>query len=81
MGNQSSYIWRDHEYTSNGVKEEKIILGYRNGYEYIQVGNDIYRGDYADVHGLYRWYSTVAGMTASIKAFGKLSDENGNEII
>ena len=64
-----------------GEKETMKTIGYKNGYRYMSDGKDIYRNDYSnDEKAGVRYFSTVAGFRAFMKAHGCLYDEFGNPI-
>jgi hypothetical protein len=56
------------------------VLGYRKGFAYYLVGNDVFRGDYVDGPESARWYAKKEAMVIERKAYGPLYDENGEEI-
>jgi hypothetical protein len=56
-----------------------MIIGYRNGFVYWLLGNDIYRADYYD-DSACRWYCTSNSISAEIAANGPLFDAMGEPI-
>ncbi len=53
-------------------------IGYKGGFRYMSDGKDIYRNDYADDEKIgVRWFCTVAGFDAFMKAYGCLCDAHG----
>ncbi len=58
------------------------ILGYRNGFRYLTDEKNVFRNDAADPPDYaIRFYCTRSSFAASIKAYGPLSDEEGEEIM
>ncbi len=58
----------------------KTLVGYRNGFVYYQIGDDIFRCDYADqCFESLRWFSTRSAMAVNIKAYGPLFNGTGDE--
>ena len=58
----------------------KTLMGYRNGFAYYRIDNDVYRCDYADNNfESLRWFSSWVGMPTNIKAYGSLYNGVGEE--
>jgi len=58
------------------------LLGYRDGFSYYRIKNDVFRADYADEnpHDSLRWYSTFPSFQTSIKAYGPLFNAEGRSL-
>ncbi len=58
----------------------KTLMGYRIGFAYYKIGDDVFRCDYTDQNfESLRWYSTFAGMKVNVRAYGPLFNGIGEE--
>lgn len=57
------------------------ILGYRNGFRYMERHGDIYRNDYADPPMVNaHWHCSKESLLDDIKKIGPLVNEDGEEV-